>query len=111
MMVETHSYMLSPFGPALQLAGGSRLSSANSFCIRLALVDFAPPFITSAVSCSAQAGLVAQLGQLGGLCRLSVKRLRCGCVSDLVRTCSSLCVCGAAPEGLAAEDRPRTACF
>lgn len=29
--------MLSPFGPAEQLGGGSRLISASSFCIRFAL--------------------------------------------------------------------------
>lgn len=37
-MVETHSYKLSPLGPALQLGGGSNVISANSFCILLALV-------------------------------------------------------------------------
>lgn len=37
-MVETHSYRLSPLGPALQLGGGSRVISASSFCIRLAEV-------------------------------------------------------------------------
>lgn len=37
-MVETHSYKLSPFGPALQLGGGSNVISANSFCILLAEV-------------------------------------------------------------------------
>lgn len=35
-MVETHSYKLSPFGPALQFGGGSNVISANSFCILLA---------------------------------------------------------------------------
>lgn len=35
MMVDTHSYMLSPLGPAEQLQGGSRLISASSFCILL----------------------------------------------------------------------------
>lgn len=35
-MVETHSYKLSPFGPALQLGGGSSVISASSFCILLA---------------------------------------------------------------------------
>lgn len=35
-MVETHSYKLSPFGPALQFGGGSSVISANSFCILLA---------------------------------------------------------------------------
>lgn len=30
MMVDTHSYTLSPLGPALQLQGGSRLISASS---------------------------------------------------------------------------------
>ena len=45
MIVDTHSYMLSPLGPALQLVGGSKLSSASSFCIRFALVDLAPPFM------------------------------------------------------------------
>jgi len=33
MMVETHSKRLSPFGPAEQLHGGSRLISASSFWI------------------------------------------------------------------------------
>lgn len=37
MMVETHSYKLSPLGPAEQLHGGSRLISASSFWILLAL--------------------------------------------------------------------------
>lgn len=37
-MVETHSYRLSPFGPALQLGGGSSVISASSFCMRLAEV-------------------------------------------------------------------------
>lgn len=37
-MVETHSYKLSPFGPALQLGGGSSVISANSFWILLAEV-------------------------------------------------------------------------
>lgn len=32
--METHSYRLSPFGPALQFGGGSRVISANSFWIR-----------------------------------------------------------------------------
>lgn len=35
-IVETHSYKLSPFGPALQFGGGSSVISANSFCIRFA---------------------------------------------------------------------------
>lgn len=34
-MVETHSYRLSPLGPALQFGGGSSVISANSFCILL----------------------------------------------------------------------------
>jgi hypothetical protein len=34
--VLNHSNKLSPFGPALQLGGGSSVISANSFCIRLA---------------------------------------------------------------------------
>ena len=38
-MVDTHSYKLSPFGPALQFVGGSREISANSFWIRLALLE------------------------------------------------------------------------
>lgn len=37
-MVETHSYRLSPLGPALQFGGGSSVISASSFCIRLAEV-------------------------------------------------------------------------
>ncbi len=32
-IVDTHSYKLSPFGPAEQLHGGSRLISASSFWI------------------------------------------------------------------------------
>lgn len=35
-MVDTHSYKLSPFGPALQFGGGSNVISANSFWILLA---------------------------------------------------------------------------
>jgi len=38
-MVDTHSYKLSPFGPALQFVGGSNEISANSFWMRLALLD------------------------------------------------------------------------
>ena len=37
-MVDTHSYRLSPLGPALQLGGGSRVISPSSFWIRLAEV-------------------------------------------------------------------------
>lgn len=44
-IVEIHSYMLSPLGPALQLHGGSRLMSASSFWMRLALEDTVWPFI------------------------------------------------------------------
>lgn len=40
-MVETHSYRLSPLGPALQLGGGSKVISASSFCIRFAEVPSA----------------------------------------------------------------------
>ena len=36
MIVLTHSYKLSPFGPALQFVGGSKLISASSFWMRLA---------------------------------------------------------------------------
>ena len=38
-MVDTHSYKLSPFGPALQFVGGSSEISANSFWIRRELLD------------------------------------------------------------------------
>ena len=37
-MVETHSKRLSPFGPALQLGGGSNEIPPNSFWIRFAEV-------------------------------------------------------------------------
>jgi len=37
-IVETHSYKLSPLGPALQFGGGSKVISANSFWILLAEV-------------------------------------------------------------------------
>lgn len=37
-IVDTHSYKLSPLGPALQLGGGSRVISANSFWILFAEV-------------------------------------------------------------------------
>lgn len=40
-MVETHSYKLSPFGPAEQFGGGSNVISASSFCMRLADVPSA----------------------------------------------------------------------
>lgn len=40
-IVDTHSYKLSPFGPAEQFGGGSNVISANSFCIRLADVPSA----------------------------------------------------------------------
>ena len=36
MMVETHSWRLSPLGPAKQLQGGSTVISESSFCILLA---------------------------------------------------------------------------
>lgn len=36
MMEETHSYRLSPFGPALQFVGGSSEISASSFWMRFA---------------------------------------------------------------------------
>jgi hypothetical protein len=39
--VDTHSYKLSPLGPALQFGGGSNVISASSFCIRLADVPSA----------------------------------------------------------------------
>jgi hypothetical protein len=42
MMVDTHSYRLSPFGPALQLVGGSSEISASSFWMRLALLLSGP---------------------------------------------------------------------
>lgn len=35
--MDTHSYKLSPLGPALQFGGGSNVISANSFCNLLAL--------------------------------------------------------------------------
>lgn len=38
-IVDTHSYKLSPFGPALQFVGGSSEISANSFWMRLALPE------------------------------------------------------------------------
>ena len=37
-MVDTHSYRLSPFGPALQFGGGSWMISESSFWIRLPLM-------------------------------------------------------------------------
>lgn len=40
-IVETHSYKLSPFGPAEQFGGGSRVISASSFCMRFADVPSA----------------------------------------------------------------------
>lgn len=40
-IVDTHSYRLSPLGPAEQFGGGSSVISANSFCIRLADVPSA----------------------------------------------------------------------
>lgn len=40
-IVDTHSYKLSPLGPALQLGGGSNVISANSFWILLADVPSA----------------------------------------------------------------------
>ena len=42
MMVDTHSYRLSPLGPALQLVGGSSEISASSFWMRFALLDSGP---------------------------------------------------------------------
>lgn len=40
-IVDTHSYKLSPLGPALQFGGGSSVISASSFCIRFAEVPSA----------------------------------------------------------------------
>lgn len=40
-IVDTHSYKLSPFGPALQFGGGSSVISASSFWILLADVPSA----------------------------------------------------------------------
>ena len=39
-MVDTHSYKLSPLGPALQFGGGSSVISASSFCILLKVTDY-----------------------------------------------------------------------
>ena len=44
MMEETHSYRLSPLGPALQLVGGSREISASSFWMRFAAELIDEPF-------------------------------------------------------------------
>jgi hypothetical protein len=43
-MDETHSYRLSPLGPALQLVGGSREISASSFWMRFAAELIELPF-------------------------------------------------------------------
>ena len=47
----SHSYKLSPFGPALQFGGGSSVISASSFCIRLADVLKALLYCFLAVDC------------------------------------------------------------
>lgn len=44
MIEETHSYRLSPLGPALQLVGGSKEISASSFCMRFAAELIELPF-------------------------------------------------------------------
>ena len=44
IIVDTHWYKLSSFGPALQFAGGSRLISANSLLILFLLFDEPEPF-------------------------------------------------------------------
>ncbi len=48
--MDTHSYKLSPFGPAEQLQGGSRLISASSFCMRFADDESWLPFILYALT-------------------------------------------------------------
>ena len=53
-MVDTHSYMLSPLGPAEQFVGGSNDISASSFWMRFAADDTPAPLafevITGGVS-------------------------------------------------------------
>jgi hypothetical protein len=44
MMEDTHSYRLSPLGPAEQLVGGSNEISASSFWMRFAAELIEPPF-------------------------------------------------------------------
>ena len=48
-MVDTHSKILSPFGPAEQLLGGSREISASSFCMRFAADERPVPFSFEAI--------------------------------------------------------------
>ena len=52
MIEETHSYKLSPLGPALQFVGGSNEISASSFCMRFAAELIDPPFDMIAEVCS-----------------------------------------------------------
>jgi len=44
MMEDTHSYRLSPLGPAEQFVGGSNEISASSFWMRFAAELMDPPF-------------------------------------------------------------------
>lgn len=57
-MVDTHSYILSPLGPAEQFAGGSSEISASSFWMRFAADDTPAPLAFEAIS----AGVSVQEG-------------------------------------------------
>lgn len=66
-IVDTHSYRLSLFGPALQLGGGSSVISASSFWMRFVDVPsallifgfgFGSVFVSSAVAAGAGATVV-----------------------------------------------------
>merc|ERR1712029_1133258 len=82
-MVETHSYMLSPLGPALQFGGGSTVISANSFWILFADVErafdpFAPaaPFDPLAAAAAALPALAEGVDE--DICpRLLLDQLTC----------------------------------
>ena len=82
MIVLTHSYKLSPFGPALQFVGGSKLISASSFWMRFAaelipdLLIFSLSFSTTnfmkslslSLSLSASLSLLLSLSLLVDVC-------------------------------------------
>lgn len=66
-MVDTHSYRLSPLGPALQLGGGSSVISASSFCILFAEVLKAFDILgLGFVSLASLTGVVAVAAGCGG---------------------------------------------
>ena len=60
MIVLTHSYKLSPFGPALQFVGGSKLISASSFWMRFA-AELIPDLLIFSLSFSTTCNFMKSL--------------------------------------------------